>query len=31
MYKALGGELLDEWREVLLTGDGLRKLAEKDF
>jgi len=30
MYKALGGELLDEWREVLLTGDGLRKLAEKD-
>jgi ribosomal protein S18 acetylase RimI-like enzyme len=30
MYKGLGGDLLDDWREVLLTGDGLRKLAERD-
>ncbi|MGD0791526.1 MAG: GNAT family N-acetyltransferase [Terriglobales bacterium] len=29
MYKALGADFLDEWRSVLLTGDGLRKLAEK--
>ncbi len=29
MYKAMGGEFLDEWRDVLLTGDGLRRLAEK--
>jgi GNAT superfamily N-acetyltransferase len=29
MYKALGAGFLDEWRSVVLTGDGLRKLAEK--
>jgi GNAT superfamily N-acetyltransferase len=28
LYKNLGGEFLDEWRDVFLTGDGLRKLAE---
>jgi GNAT superfamily N-acetyltransferase len=30
MYKALGGDFLDGWRDVLLAGDSLRKLAEKD-
>jgi len=30
LYKALGGEFLDEWREVVLTGNALHKLAEKD-
>jgi GNAT superfamily N-acetyltransferase len=30
MYKALGGEFLDEWRDILLTGNDLHKLAEKD-
>jgi GNAT superfamily N-acetyltransferase len=30
MYKALGADFLDDWRDALLTGDGLRKLAEKD-
>jgi len=30
MYQALGSEFLDGWRDVLLSGDGLRKLAEKD-
>ncbi len=29
MYKALGAEFMDEWRSVFLTGDGLRRLAEK--
>ena len=29
MYKALGADFLDEWRSVLLSGDGLRKLAER--
>jgi GNAT superfamily N-acetyltransferase len=29
VYKALGGEFLDELRSVLLAGDGLRKLAGK--
>ncbi len=29
MYKALGADSLDEWRSVFLTGDGLRKLAER--
>jgi GNAT superfamily N-acetyltransferase len=29
MYKALGANFLDEWRSVLLAGDGLRKLAEE--
>ncbi len=27
MYKGLGANFLDEWRSVLLAGDGLRKLA----
>lgn len=30
MYKALGADFLDDWRDALLTGDGLRKLAERD-
>jgi GNAT superfamily N-acetyltransferase len=30
MYKALGADFLDDWRSVLLSGDGLKKLAEKD-
>ena len=30
MYTALGAEFLDGWRDALLTGDGLRKLADKD-
>jgi GNAT superfamily N-acetyltransferase len=30
LYKALGGEFLDEWRDVLLAGSDLHKLAEKD-
>jgi GNAT superfamily N-acetyltransferase len=30
MYEALGGNFMDEWRSVFLTGDSLRKLAEKD-
>jgi GNAT superfamily N-acetyltransferase len=29
MYKALGAEILDAWRSVLLTGDALNQLAEK--
>jgi GNAT superfamily N-acetyltransferase len=29
MYKTLGGEFLDDWRDVLLMDDDLRKLAEK--
>jgi GNAT superfamily N-acetyltransferase len=29
MYKAMGGEFMDEWRSVFLQGDSLRKLAEK--
>ena len=29
MYKALGADFMDEWRSVFLTGDGLRRLAEK--
>src|SRR4030081_107851 len=29
MYKALGADFLDDWRAVLLAGDGLRKLAGK--
>lgn len=29
MYKALGADFLDEWRSVFLTGEGLRKLAER--
>jgi GNAT superfamily N-acetyltransferase len=30
MYQALGSDFLDGWRDVLLSGDSLRKLAEKD-
>ena len=29
LYKNLGGEFLDEWRDVFLTGDSLRRLAER--
>ena len=29
LYKSLGADFLDDWRAVLLAGDGLRKLAEK--
>jgi GNAT superfamily N-acetyltransferase len=29
MYKALGAHFLDDWRIVVLTGEGLRKLAEQ--
>ncbi len=29
LYKNLGGEFLDEWRDVFLEGDGLRKLADR--
>jgi GNAT superfamily N-acetyltransferase len=29
MYKAMGGDFMDEWRSVFLTGDSLRMLAEK--
>jgi GNAT superfamily N-acetyltransferase len=29
MYKALGADFLDDWRGVLLAGDGLRNLARK--
>lgn len=29
LYKALGAELLDEWRRVHLSGDALIQLAEK--
>ena len=29
LYQALGADFFDDWRTVLLAGDGLRKLAEK--
>jgi GNAT superfamily N-acetyltransferase len=29
LYTALGAEFRDEWRSVLLTGEALRRLAEK--
>ena len=29
MYQRLGADFLDDWRNVVLAGDGLRKLAEK--
>lgn len=29
LYRALGGEFRDQWRPVLLTGEALRRLAEK--
>ncbi|MFL6429036.1 MAG: GNAT family N-acetyltransferase [Acidobacteriaceae bacterium] len=30
MYRRLGADFLDEWRTVLLTGDGLKKLVRRD-
>ncbi len=30
MYKALGADILDDWRVVQLTGESLRKLAAQD-
>jgi GNAT superfamily N-acetyltransferase len=30
MYKALGADFLDEWRTVLLAGEGLKKLTARD-
>jgi GNAT superfamily N-acetyltransferase len=29
LYKSLGGHFLNDWRIVLLTGDGLKRLAER--
>jgi GNAT superfamily N-acetyltransferase len=29
MYRGIGGDFMDEWRSVFLTGDSLRRLAEK--
>ena len=29
MYKSIGGHFLDEWAEVMLTGDALQRLADK--
>lgn len=29
MYRALGGEFLDDWRLVMLRGEALQRLAEK--
>ena len=29
LYKALGADFRDQWRPVLLTGEALRRLAEK--
>jgi hypothetical protein len=29
LYKAMGGEFRDQWRPVLLSGEALRRLAEK--
>ena len=29
LYKAMGGQFMEEWRSVLLTGDALQKLADK--
>jgi GNAT superfamily N-acetyltransferase len=29
MYEALGADFLDDWRNAFLTGEGLRKLADK--
>jgi GNAT superfamily N-acetyltransferase len=31
MYTAMGGEFLDDWRDVLLLEDSLRELAAKDL
>jgi GNAT superfamily N-acetyltransferase len=30
MYRALGANFLDEWRTVLLAGEGLKKLVARD-
>jgi hypothetical protein len=30
MYRALGADFLDEWRTVLLAGEGLKKLLARD-
>jgi GNAT superfamily N-acetyltransferase len=30
MYKTLGADFLDDWRTVLLAGDGLKKLVGRD-
>jgi GNAT superfamily N-acetyltransferase len=30
MYKALGANFLDDWRTVLLAGEGLKKLVARD-
>lgn len=29
MYAALGGEFMDDWRSVLLMGEGLQRLADE--
>ena len=29
IYKAMGGQFMDEWRSVLLMGDALQKMADK--
>jgi GNAT superfamily N-acetyltransferase len=29
LYKAMGGQFMEEWRSVLLMGDDLQKLADK--
>ncbi len=29
MYTRLGAEFLDEWRMVLVSGEGLKKLTEQ--
>jgi GNAT superfamily N-acetyltransferase len=29
LYKAMGGQFMEEWRSVLLMGDDLKKLADK--
>ncbi len=29
IYKAMGGQFMDEWRSVLLMGDALQKMAAK--
>jgi hypothetical protein len=29
LYKSLGATFVDDWRSVLLPGEGMRRLAEK--
>ena len=29
LYKSLGATFVDDWRSVLLAGEGMRRLAEK--